>query len=312
MAGSRATASRPSRRGCEPPTGSGSSSRTGRCACGRSARTSRAGTSTRPRTSRLVVWIPGRGARRERRRRLGKPVEFGYKAQARRQRRRRHRRSQRRSGQPARRPDAAAGGRTDQAPNRAPTAGRHRRSWLRRTRSGRRPPPCRGALRRVAHQGPGQRSASTDREPAGVPQDGPLAHRMRRTDQLRQTRLRTQPHPHRRHHRSPNLVRSHSPASATSPPTSAVAGSGSSRRLLGSGHRNGQCWAGSIRPAPPLCEQAGVWEQLLAEARDRTSPSEALVGTAALVAIGVHGVRPVGTADPRRRTPQGEREGEAV
>ena len=45
------------------------------------------------------------------------------------------------------------------------------------------------------------------RTTARVPQDGPMAHRLRRTDQLRQTRLRTEPHPHRRTPRCPNLVR---------------------------------------------------------------------------------------------------------
>ena len=43
--------------------------------------------------------------------------------------------------------------------------------------------------------------------PPRLPQDGPMAHRLRRTDQLRQTRLRAQPHTDRRTHRRPNLVR---------------------------------------------------------------------------------------------------------
>ena len=39
------------------------------------------------------------------------------------------------------------------------------------------------------------RCPSPDREPTRLPQDGPMAHRLRRTDQLRQTRLRARPAP---------------------------------------------------------------------------------------------------------------------
>ena len=110
--------------------------------------------------------------------RLGKPVEFGYKAQlvdnedgvivdhnieA---------------GNPPDAPMLEPAIQADQASHRArPTSG-HRRSRLRRTRRRGRPARRRRALRRAAHQGPTDRGASPGREPTSLPEDGAMAHRM--------------------------------------------------------------------------------------------------------------------------------------
>ena len=51
------------------------------------------------------------------------------------------------------------------------------------------------ALRRVAPQRKTERGAPRDPEPASVQEDGPMANRLRRTHQLRQTRLRTRTAP---------------------------------------------------------------------------------------------------------------------
>ena len=94
-------------------------------------------------------------------------------------------------------------------------------------------------LRRRAPQGPTQRGPPPDREPTGVPQDGPLADRLRRPHQLRETRLRAEPHPHGRPRRRPNLVRARhllrskwlrgcAPAGASAPPRP---GSGAGRAV---------------------------------------------------------------------------------
>ena len=61
--------------------------------------------------------------------------------------------------------------------------------------------------RRAPPQRPTNRRAPRNRTTTSVQEDGPMAHRLRRTNQLRQTRLRPQPHPHRRTPRRPNLVR---------------------------------------------------------------------------------------------------------
>jgi hypothetical protein len=60
----------------------------------------------------------------------------------------------------------------------------------------------------AAPQGPTERGTAPDRSPPSVPATRPMARRKRRTDQLPQTRLRAQPHTHRRQRRRPCLVRS--------------------------------------------------------------------------------------------------------
>ena len=52
-----------------------------------------------------------------------------------------------------------------------------------------------------------QRRAPRVRTPASLPREGQMAHRIRRTDQPHQTKLRLEPHRTHRHPRSPNLVR---------------------------------------------------------------------------------------------------------
>jgi IS5 family transposase len=140
--------------------------------------------------------------------RLGKPVEFGYKAQLVDKPRRRHHRPQHRSRQPAGRADARAGDQQDQTAHRARSTRGHRGSRLRRTGSRRRPTRRRCALRRAPDQGPTNRGAPPGREPTCLQEDGAMAHRLRGTDQLRQTRLRTLQDADRRARRRSHLVRS--------------------------------------------------------------------------------------------------------
>jgi IS5 family transposase len=59
----------------------------------------------------------------------------------------------------------------------------------------------------LPHQRPTHSGATDSREPTRLPQDGAMAHRLRRTDQLRQTRLRTRQDKNRRARRRTNLVR---------------------------------------------------------------------------------------------------------
>ena len=139
--------------------------------------------------------------------RLGKPVEFGYKAQL---------------------VDNEDGvivdhnveaGNPPDAPMLEPAIQRIKRRTGRAPRAvtadrGYGEPGVEDALRAAGvryvvlpTKGTTDRGAPPDREPARVPQDGAMAHRLRRTDQLRQTRLRAQPHTHRRARRRPNLVR---------------------------------------------------------------------------------------------------------
>ena len=140
--------------------------------------------------------------------RLGRPVEFGYKAQI----------VDNEDGvildhnieigQPARRADARPRDRTRRPPGRssatrespriAATANNNVEDQLARRRR---------TTSRVTPQRQTQRCAPRDREPARVQEDGQVANRLRRPHQLRQTRLRSRPNPHRRHRRRPNMVR---------------------------------------------------------------------------------------------------------
>lgn len=142
--------------------------------------------------------------------RLGKPVEFGYKAQLVDNDDGVNRRPQRRDRQPGRRPPARTGDQADQAADRAGTAGGHRRSWLRRGRRRRCPPRSRSPPHRSAHQRQADFCPPANREPTGLQEHGPMANRLRGSDQLRQTRLRACPNSPRRDRRRPNLVRSRS------------------------------------------------------------------------------------------------------
>ena len=111
-----------------------------------------------------------------------------------------------RRGNPPDAPDARAGDRADRPPpggrpGRSPRIAATAKPTSKTTSA---TPVCATSC---CHERQTQRRPPPGREPPRVPQDGPLAHRLRRTDQLRQTRLRAQPHPHRRPHRRPNLVR---------------------------------------------------------------------------------------------------------
>jgi IS5 family transposase len=139
--------------------------------------------------------------------RLGKPVEFGHKAQIvdnddgivld-------HNVEQ---GNPADAPQLAPAVKTGHQTRRTHAAHRHRRPRLRRSqrrprahrprRKERGDPPQRQTLPRPANRG----------TPARVPTNNQVAHRKRRPHQHPQARLRLGSHPHRRHRRHPDLDR---------------------------------------------------------------------------------------------------------
>jgi IS5 family transposase len=131
--------------------------------------------------------------------RLGKPVEFGYKAQL----------VDNddgivvdhtiEPGQPAGRTPARPGRRAGHQAHRPQTAHGHRRPGLRRTK-------CRGQLapdgcahRRDPSQGPAQQDQTSPRTPSGIPANSEMANRKRRPHQHPQTRIRLGPHAHRQH-----------------------------------------------------------------------------------------------------------------
>ena len=160
-----------------------------------------------PESATRLVSLHDPDARPIRKGRLGKPVEFGYKAQI---------------------VDNADGvildhnveiGNPADAPQLAPAIERITR------RTGRTPRAVtadRGygeasverdlhelgvRSRRDPTQEQTQRRAPRVRTPASLPRQGQMAHRMRRPDQPHQTKLRLEPHRTHRHRRRPNLVR---------------------------------------------------------------------------------------------------------
>jgi IS5 family transposase len=142
--------------------------------------------------------------------RLGRPVEFGYKAQV---------------------LDNADGvvldhtveqGNPPDAPQLAPAierviarpaapAHRRRRPWLRRGARRGRPARPRRADRRHPAQGQTRQGQTGRRTPTGVPQDGEMANRQRGPDQQPQTGIRLGPHRNRRPGGSPDLDRTGGP-----------------------------------------------------------------------------------------------------
>ena len=143
--------------------------------------------------------------------RLGRPVEFGYKAQVvdnddgvvldhtveR--------------GNPADAPQLApAVGRVIARTGRLPAHG-HRRPRLRRGPRRERPARARRAHRGDSPQGQTRQGPPSPRTPPRVPQNGQVAHRQRSPDQHPQTAVRVGPHPPRRPRRSPDLDRTRGP-----------------------------------------------------------------------------------------------------
>jgi IS5 family transposase len=160
-----------------------------------------------PAGSRRIVSLHDADARAIKKGRLGRPVEFGYKAQLVDNIDGGDPRPQRRGRQSTGRLDARTSRPTHHGSHRASTSCRHRRPGLWRPRC--RAITARGwrPLHRAADEGQTERCSPSGREAKILSGDGPLEDRMRRTDQLRETRLRTRPHPPRRHRRGENVVR---------------------------------------------------------------------------------------------------------
>ena len=160
-----------------------------------------------PESATRLVSLHDADARPIRKGRLGKPVEFGYKAQV----------VDNADGvildhtveigNPADAPQLAPAIATDHPPHRAATAGGHRRPRLRRCNGRTRPTRPRGAQRGDPPQEQTRLRAPRVRTPSSLPRQGQMANRIRRTNQPPQTKLRLEPHRTDRHHRRPNLVR---------------------------------------------------------------------------------------------------------
>jgi IS5 family transposase len=144
--------------------------------------------------------------------RLGRPVEFGYKAQL----------VDNDDGivldhtversNPADEPQLApAIGRVIHHPHPSPSADRDRRPRLRRGPRRERPTRARRAHRGDPAQGPTRQSATSPRTPPRVPPHRQVAHRQRSPHQHPQTPVRLGPHPPRRPRRGPDLDRARRP-----------------------------------------------------------------------------------------------------
>jgi IS5 family transposase len=167
--------------------------------------------------TRLAGEVPGRGDAAGQPARSGRPPDpqgparaarrVRLQSPARRQRGRCHPRPHRRRRRPTRRADARPRDRADRPAQRPCPARGHRRPRLRRSECRDRPARPRRALRRHPPEGETQRRPPRHRTPASVPQTHQVAHRIRRTHQLRQTQLRLEPHPTDRHRGRPDLVR---------------------------------------------------------------------------------------------------------
>jgi IS5 family transposase len=146
-------------------------------------------------------------ARPIRKGRIDRPAGVRVQGPGQRQRRRRHPRLHPRIRRRSRRPAAGPRHRPHPPPCRPGTPRRHRRPRLRPRRRRARPARPRRAHRRYPTPGHHFGRPQDDRAQPQLPPSGQMAHRLRRTDQLPQTRLRLGPDPPGPQARSRNLVR---------------------------------------------------------------------------------------------------------
>ena len=146
-------------------------------------------------------------ARPIRKGRIGKPAGVRLQGPGHRQRRRHHPGLRRRGRQPPGRSPARAGDLPDRAARRAPAPFGHRRPRVRRARDRAGPAGPRGTHGRHPAQSQALHRPPRRRACPRLPHPGQVANRLRRPDQLPQTRIRLGPHPARRPRRSFHLVR---------------------------------------------------------------------------------------------------------